>query len=590
MRLLTRFSRMVFGAPKQPPRTISRAAEEPTTMRRYEAAQTDRLNKGHWQGAIAGQPINADLEHSLERLRARASYELANNPLLEGVINTFCTDVVGDNGPGLQINSDQPEYNQALERVVRDALENIDAGGRMSLADYLALWVGGLWKDGEFLGQIVTDPDEPGPIKTKIKELPTRRLSTPANQIATANVTLGVKRNQLGRALSYFIADFQLLGVWEMYTGKFSELPARDVIHEFITIEAGQVRGQPWLTTSLQPMADLRDYDAQVLDAARQAADWAVGLYTDHPDAPYIEVNETAEIERRQFQTVPPGWKPMALQPPQPATNYVDYRSERQRDVGRPANMPLMMVRLDSSKHNYSSARFDAQIYRRGITKLRGWLRRRVLQRLVEIIRTEAELFAIANPSWKYSAALRKKPTEVNYTWTWQGFPHVDDEKEANGQRIRMEDGTLSFSAACLENGDRPDEVLKQLEADTEKLLDVGILPPWLRQDKTDPITPPASEGPQPEDQPDDSKTPADAPKRADLITALHAQRGARRRAPGHAAALLNLNQLRSAFEVLEKLRAGSVTPTVAADLLVAVGIDPIKASALSGAADAAAA
>lgn len=458
------------------------------TLRRWEAAETNRLNKAHWQKAVRGQTINADLNERLEDLRTRSEFELANNPLLEGVVKTFCDDVVGENGPSLQAISGDPNYNRSLERVVAAVFEKIDAAGQMSMADGLRLNLRSCWSGGEWLEQIVTDPDEPFPVKLKLKALQTRRLGTPSEHASDENVTLGVRRNRLGRAIGYFLAEYQILGVFEAITGRYSEIPARDIIHEFLVLEAGQVRGVPWLATSLQSTADLRDYDNQVMDAARQAADWAIALYTDHVDAEYVELNETADVERRQFQTLPPGYKPFALQPPQPATNYIDYRAEKQRDVGRPAGMPLMTVRLDSSKHNYSSARFDAQVYRRGVSVVRGWIKRRKLNRLVEQIARESELFARANPSWEHAVLAHRPAGGVTYVWTWQGFPHVDDEKEANGQRMRMEDGTLTFSQACQENGLDPDAQIAQLEQDGQRLESVGITPPWKRQSYSAPI------------------------------------------------------------------------------------------------------
>jgi capsid protein len=441
----------------------------------------------------------------------------------------------------------------------------------MSLADLLKLDIKSPWTDGEFINQIVTDFDEPGPIKTKLKAVQSRRLATPPKHAATTDVVLGVKRNRLGRPISYFLAEYQILGVFEQYTGRFVEVPARDLIHEFIVLEPGQARGQPWLTTSLQPTADMRDYDAQVLDAARQAADYAVALYTDHPDAEYLKVNEIADIERRQIQTMPPGWKPQALQPPQPATNYVDYRSERQRDVGRPVGMPLMTVRLDSSKHNYSSARFDAQVYRRGITALRGWLRRRKILRLVNIIKTEAELYAQANPLWELAKILRRRPKNLRYLCVWQAFPHVDDEKEANGQRMRMEDATLTFSGACLENGQDPDAVVDQLQLDTKKLAAIGIVAPWLRNSQSQPTLP----------QPSEELAAAADAEGIDLATAMQAQKTGRQMGSMQTAVALNGAQILAAVDVMNKLREGALVATAATELLVAVGIDRPKAEGM---------
>jgi lambda family phage portal protein len=545
------------------------------TVRRWEAAETNRLNRAQWEKAT-GQSINTDLASDLETLRTRANWELSRNSTLEGVVNTFCDDVVGENGPGLQVvvpkdAGGDANYASTLESVVNEVFDDLDSAGQQSLADLMGLFIRGLWTDGEFLAQIVDDPDAQTPVKMRLKPLAARRLATRPEDFASTEVTLGVKRNRLGRAVEYYLKEFNLLGPYEVDTGRFIPTPAADLFHGFLVLEAGQVRGAPWLATSLQPMSDLREFDAQVLDAARQATKWAVALYTDHPDAEYLELNESEDIEPGQYRTLPPGYKPWAGNPPQPATNYVDYRAERQRDAGRGRGMPLMTVRLDSSKHNYSAARFDAQVYRRGIARLRAWLRRRLLVRLVNLIAREATLFAFANPSWKHAKAFRRPPAELKYRWTWQAFPHVDDEKEANGQRIRMEDGTLTFSDACLENGQDPDAVIAQLEKDTEKLLKVGITPPWMRNEQTPPSLP----------QPSEELTAQADAEGIDLATAMSAQKSSMKRGgsqPMNAAMALNGAQILAAVDVVGKLGAGQIVAEAAVELLTAVGIPADRA------------
>jgi hypothetical protein len=71
---------------------------------------------------------------------------------------------------------------------------------------------------------------------------------------------------------------------------------------------------------------------------------------------------------------VPPGWKPWQYSASQPPVQYPDFRAERHRELGRPFGMPLLMVRLDSSKHNYSSARLDTQTYNRTVSGIQCWL------------------------------------------------------------------------------------------------------------------------------------------------------------------------------------------------------------------------
>src|SRR5687768_2173239 len=102
----------MFGLLKK---LFSRGSKEPSpapaeeakawTLRRWEAAETNRLNRTHWRNAT-GAPINEDLSGDLRTLRARCRYESYNNPIVEGVIGTHQVDLVGVQGPTLQVRSD----------------------------------------------------------------------------------------------------------------------------------------------------------------------------------------------------------------------------------------------------------------------------------------------------------------------------------------------------------------------------------------------------------------------------------------------------------------------------------------------------
>lgn len=442
--------------------------EEPVrwTLRRWEAAETDRLNSAHWQAAT-GVGINQDLEADMESLRTRSIYEAANNPQVEGVIESHTIDLVGTDGPTLQVTSSRETYNSKLEKAVQKWWASPDINGQLSMAEIIRLWVRQLWTCGELLSQIVTHDESPITAKVGLQVLDPRRLITPYSQAGDPAVTLGVRRTRRGKPTQYYISQPTMVGSFELETGDAVPVPADLILHGFKTVEAGQVRGFPWLASSLPAIADLRDYDAQVLDAARQAADQAVFLYTDHPESNYLQVNEQTDFERRTVTTMPPGWKPYGFQPTQPSTLYIDYRNERLRDLGRPVNMPLMMVRLDSSKHNYSSARYDGQLYLRGLAAIQAWVSVRFLNRLVNEIARELEL----------AGELPRRPADVKYVWIWPKQPHVDPKKEADAETARLANGTLTYQDACAANNQDWQTVIEQRRVANEALKKAGLPP-----------------------------------------------------------------------------------------------------------------
>lgn len=425
------------------------APEPRGTLRRWEAADTDRLNQAHWEN-VSGQSINADLYSDLETLRTRSAYEAANNPIVAGVIRTHAIDVVGAHGPTLAVQSDNEVYNERFEAIWHDWWAHPTPRPDLAGPDLLQLWMRSLWTSGELLGQIITR-DRPGPVQMAVKPIHARRLDTPSAMHGDPDVVMGVRLSKDGEPRQYYINEETQYGPYAVTSSEYRTLPPDLVLHGFEFSEEDQVRGAPWLASVLQVIADLRDYDAQVLDAARMAADFAVLLKTNHPDAQYIEVNESTEIERRTIRTVPPGWDPFAIQPNQPSTQYVEYRRERLADLGRPVSMPLMIVRLTAERHNYSSARMDAQLYHRAVQALQSWLERIVLGRLIAEVQREARF--LVGPA----------PAGVKYTWTWQPMPHVDPEKEARAERTRLENGTLTWFEAIAAGGRDPEAVLEQL-------------------------------------------------------------------------------------------------------------------------------
>lgn len=445
------------------------ASTEPTgnplARRRWEAADTNRLNKGHWQ-LVHERSINLDLQEKLATLRARCAHEASSNPMVEGVIRTHTNDVVGPAGPSLQIQSSSPEYNEARERVWREWWARPDVNGKLCGADFLRLWVRSLWLAGEYLAEWTVDNKAAGPVKSRLLGLHASRLATPPGQTGGADVILGVRLDADGRPLGYWISKVPATG--RDVSTEYEEKAAEKIVHGFERSEPDQVRGCPLLAPSLQVIADIRDYDDQVLDAARAAADQSVLLYSDHPDADFLPVNESEDFERRTTSTIPPGWKAYMVTPTQPSTRYVDYRHERMREIGRPVDMPLMMIVLDSRRYNYSSARFDGQGYARGLAAFQAWVASDTLGHLEEKVAREAQLAgALPEPP----------PGEIRREWNWPKRPHVDPQREANAERTRLENGTLTYTDALAAHGKDRDTTIATRQREREALEAAGLPP-----------------------------------------------------------------------------------------------------------------
>lgn len=469
---------MILDQFGNPIRDTTDAKARQWSQRRWEAAEDTRLNKAHWSNAN-GNTINDDLRQHRQTLLRRTAYEIANNPLIVGMVETHKVDLIGAHGPTLQVvtGDDDPNdrYAQQAEQIWRDWAEMPDINGQLSLADMLRQWVHMLWHTGDYLAQMVTDPAAPGPVRMRLHSLHPRRLATPPGKFRQSDrIDQGIEFTKTGKPRFYWIDDsFDSMGVVRL--NDFRRMRASNVIHQYRIDEPGQRRGVPWLASGLQTIADLRDFDAQVLDAARQAADNGVILSATGDQVEPIMVNESVEFERRRIVTAPPGWTPHQMKPEQPATGYVEYRKERHRDLGRPANMPALITRLDSSDHNFSSARFDGQMYARANGEKQGWISRNALNRTFMTVIREAELAG---------AITTQRPRSLELHWIWPPplYRAGDPQKEAKAAEVRLANRLSSLQDELAESGKTLESHLQQLKREADKARELGITLPQPNQ------------------------------------------------------------------------------------------------------------
>jgi len=141
------------------------------------------------------------------------------------------------------------------------------------------------------------------------------------------------------------------------------------------------------------------------------------------------------------------------------------------RELGRPVSMPLLMIRLDSSGHNYSSARLDTQSYARAVACLQNWISGTeksygTLNRLVDEIAKEGR-FSIPG--------LRNRPKKVAYKWTWPTRPHVDRLKEAGADDKKLQNGSTTLTDVLAADGKTPDTHFKTLAREKKLKKEAGL-------------------------------------------------------------------------------------------------------------------
>lgn len=432
---------------------------------RWDSKNTDRLNSAHW-GKASGMPINAELAYASNWLRAQSEYEISSNPVMEGMVNSHITDVVGPEGPSYRVTSSDPEYNKKREKIWREWARHAGANRQLSLVEILSGWVRSLWKAGEFGTQMINDAKADGPIKMRLLPVHMHRLLTPPEMLGDPDVALGVRRDENRNPVSYYVSEPYIFGPFEVYTGEFYEVRYEDFIHGYEMTEEDQVRGVPWLATSLDTVGQIRDWDKSMLDLAEITGKTGIVWSLKNPECPIpINPGTSAPMERGQHTFGPMGWEPEQITPTQPSGDQQSFRAEKKAEVGRGRCIPPILINLDSSKSSYSSCRFDNQPYWRTIGYTQGWLGRIGLDRMEAVVIREAEL----------AGELEEAPDEVQHHWGWIKPPHVDPTKEAVAERTYLQNGTLAYSEAVLSHGHDPDRVIEIRARDAQRLEEAKL-------------------------------------------------------------------------------------------------------------------
>jgi lambda family phage portal protein len=433
--------------------------------RRWEAADTDRLNEAHWQPVTLN--MNDVLETQISELQARCRHEAANNAVIDAGIETQQTNVVGRTGPRLQVLTDSARFNDDAEAIFRAWAENCEYQDGLSLMELVEGWTAQWAFNGEALVQEI--------IGRTVSQYKLHDLGAESFDMSVSSQLIygGIELNEAQQVIAYHVADPDNPAVRQRLRKEFT-------LHMYHRRFALQRRGIPTMASALPSIADTRDYDDQVMDAARALADAAIIMSTDDPELIRPTLPTDTKRKRRMLQYAAPGWRPTAVSASQPAANYKDFRKEKHTDIaGSIGEQPHMIFRRDASNHNMSSARFDGSRYALAIDRFHTMMQNRMLNLIARRVIRIAQLTGILGPTPRSKVPRRilaEFPSAaITLAWEWPKQPPIDPLKDAMAQRIRLENGTVSLSDAIIEDGRRPEEVMKKRAIDNENLEKAGL-------------------------------------------------------------------------------------------------------------------
>lgn len=444
-------------------RFFSPSAREQRILARFDAAGHGTENDKHW---AAADYLSADAEasESVRRtLRVRSRYEVANNSYARGMLLTLANDTIGT-GPRLQVLTADEELNSRIEGAFMRWAERIDLPGKLRTARIARC------QDGEvFLLMSQNGKLPERGVQLDIQLIEADRISS-ANIYNETDSVDGIKFDTFGNPVSYRMLKFHP-GSDEVGSNavEYVQIPAENMIHYYRADRPGQHRGIPEITSALPLFAQLRRFTLAVLSAAEAAADFAAILYTDSPangEPDEVDPLDAIELRRNMMMTMPAGWKMAQLDPKQPCSTYAEFKAQILNEIARCLNMPYNIAAGNSSGYNYASGRLDHQTYFKSLRVERSSMVTQILNRIFEMWLREYSLITG-----------EKIPADVNYSWFWDGFEHVDPGKEANAIDIKLKNGTTTYAAEYAKQGRDWEDEFEQIAKEKRRMAELGITP-----------------------------------------------------------------------------------------------------------------
>jgi lambda family phage portal protein len=440
----------------------------------FRGAQHDQWN-GDWRvGQVStNQILRADLTTLVDRSRDL----VMNNTTAARMPTLFSENISGKDG--ILYQAAVKFANGSYDKRTNTALENawykwaedpraVSADQRMSWYDIETLLDETEVVDGEsFLRKL---PNFENPFRFALQVLDSDQIDRGLNQEAEGGrnaIVMGVEVNAWGAAIAYH--------VWPNHPselrrrGERMRIPADQILHQFITRRAGQVRGAPWLAAAIVELMQLGEYTEAEVKAARvsaakmgflQTSDEALQLTPSEKESYLKKVRWDAEPG--SIEQLLPGQEFKEWNPLHPNGNYDAFEKAIVRRIATSARVSYMSLSGDLTQTSYASGRLgflaERMVYQmlqqRKIARVHrpvhgAWLRSSLLAGQIDVQSFDAE---------RMSAA----------AWRPRSYPGIDPAKEIAADDHKVAMGLTSLTRLAANEGIDFEEVMQERAREIE--------------------------------------------------------------------------------------------------------------------------
>lgn len=453
----------------------------------FQAGTTDRLT-GTW--SASDQSDNMAVRSKLRAMRARSRDFGRNNEYGRKFLALVETNIVGHVGFTLKVDcrdragnldkADSKRIWNAYQRWVK--VGQFDVTRRLSENMFDRLAIRMTARDGECLIRLVEGRDR-GVHGCQLQLLPGHLLDEEHNEDLGGGrrIRMGVEYDAFMAPVAYHLRVLPPNADMHGVTSRvYQRVPAEEIIHVFVPIDAEQWRGVPWAFAALRGAWQLDRFDEAALVAANVGASKMGFFQQKDPEAgpPLGNADEESEAtgdfpdkaEPGTFDIIPDGYEFKDFNPEFPNAVYEPFHKEVARRMATGLGASYHQLTGDLRDVNYSSIRQGELTEREAWKVIQSWYIELVKVRvfawwLARAMLRDAELKALPAAQYdKFNA-----PVFTGRRWDW-----VDPKSDVVAEREAVALGIRSRQQIIRDRGGDPDQVFAELAEEARQGMAVS--------------------------------------------------------------------------------------------------------------------
>lgn len=442
----------------------------------YDAGGFDRLNK-QWHPLIESAEMTDRTDRDIVRARARDIER--NSDMGNAVIKAFTRNIIGS-GYTLQAKTDNEELNTKIETLWNEwtKAKNCDVTGTQSFSQILRMAVKRKKVDGGILFKKCYTNQGIVPFQLQALEVDELSISWSSPKDKSHKVAGGIEYNSYNRPVGYWISQYSIDGL-EIATPKYYQ--AKDIIYIYTKSRPSQVREISDLTPTLTRIRDSNEFITAVSVKERIAACLAVFIKKALPVSTGLGrqiVNNARQEVTYEGKSLAPGMiKEMnagdeiqVVDPKSSGDDASTFLKLQQRLIASGQGLSYESTTRDMSETNYSSARQsaieDELTYAEDIELFQSFMS----EVYEEFLKSAVLAGIITIPDF-----FSKKTEYSKHMWIAGQKRWIDPVKEANANRIALENGMKTFQQIAAENGKDWKEQIDDMAAAKEYAEKAGV-------------------------------------------------------------------------------------------------------------------